>query len=206
MDTTSQSVINFQFVKKTGEDITSLFDDLAFLRITVFREFPYLYEGSFDYEKEYLKIYSQSEKAMVFAVYLDNKIIGATTCMPLTDEAIEVRQPFINHQMDISKIFYFGESLLLPPYRGIGLGHRFMDEREAHAASFEEFEWTSFCSVVRAEHHPLRPENYRPNDTFWIKRNYHRKDHLKTNFDWPDIGDTQSTLKPMIFWIKKMER
>lgn len=191
------------FVTKQGNAIASVFDDLAKLRITVFRDFPYLYEGSLDYEKEYLKIYSKSERAFLFAVYDGEKMVGATTCIPLSDETNEVQAAFKNAGSDIGKIFYFGESILLTQYRGLGLGHRFFDEREKHAAGFGTFKTTCFCSVERINH-PAQPADYRPNDAFWIKRGYHKVPELTTTMEWPDIGETISTPKTMIFWTKEI--
>ncbi len=193
-----------QYISKTGQAIEQVFDDLAQLRIRVFRDFPYLYEGSVPYEKEYLKTYTQAERSFLFAVYDQDRMIGATTCIPLEDETPEVRKPFEQAAMDVSRIFYFGESILLPEYRGHGLGHRFFDEREAHARSFGTFEMTCFCSVVRPEDHPARPANYRPHDVFWTKRGYHQEPALQSHMEWPDLGETKSTAKAMIYWIKPM--
>ncbi|HZP92062.1 MAG TPA: hypothetical protein VFB20_04175, partial [Burkholderiales bacterium] len=41
----------------SGKGLERYVDDLARLRIEVFREFPYLYDGSLDYERKYLKTY-----------------------------------------------------------------------------------------------------------------------------------------------------
>lgn len=192
------------FIKKTGAEIRDCFDDLAQLRIAVFRDFPYLYEGTVDYEKSYLETYAQSERAVLFAVYDGAKMVGATTAIPLSDETEDVQAPFVQHNFDIHQLFYFGESILLKPYRGLRLGHRFMDERENHAKSFGQYTHTTFCSVVRPEEHPLRPEDYRPNDAFWNKRQYVQQPELTTLFDWPDIGETISTPKTMIYWMKPL--
>lgn len=192
------------YITKTGAAIASVFDDLAQLRIAVFKAFPYLYEGSIDYEKEYLKVYSESENAFLFAVYDGNKMVGATTCIPLIDETPEVQEPFINAGIELESVFYFGESILLPEYRGLGLGHRFFDERETHARSFGTCKITSFCSVVRPENHPLRPSDYQPLDKFWTKRGYQKEPSLKSNFEWLDIGEQHSTLKEMIYWTKQL--
>jgi hypothetical protein len=35
--------------------------------------------------------------------------------------------------MDVGRVFYFGESMLLPRCRGRGIGHAFFGHREAHA-------------------------------------------------------------------------
>lgn len=191
------------FVRKTGRETETVFDDLALLRIAVFRGFPYLYEGTVDYEKIYLQTYARSERSFLFAAYDGARMAGATTCIPLTDETEEVREPFIKAGYNLSEICYFGESILLPEYRGMGLGHRFFDEREAHAASFGTFKYTCFCAVVRPDNHPLRPAGYRPLDEFWTKRGYRKANSLQSQFSWPDIGASGSTLKPMVYWLRE---
>ena len=195
--------MSLSFLTKQGQSIESVFDDLAKLRISVFRDFPYLYEGTLDYEKEYLKTYANSERAFLFAVYDGKKMVGATTCIPLPDETAEVQEPFKAAGLDIDNVFYFGESILLSEYRGLGLGHRFFNEREIHAASFGTFKTTCFCSVERINH-PAEPADYRPNDAFWIKRGYKKVPDLKATMGWPDIGETESTPKTMIFWMKEI--
>ncbi|WP_375447659.1 GNAT family N-acetyltransferase [uncultured Fibrella sp.] len=187
-----------------GTEIRAAFDGLAQLRIAVFREFPYLYEGSLDYEKTYLNTYAESARAMLFAVYDGDRMVGGTTCLPLPDETAEVRAPFIRQGYDLSTVFYFGESLLLPAYRGHGLGHRFFDEREAHVRTFETYLTTTFCAVQRPLDHPLRPAQYRPLDAFWQQRGYHLDPALQTTFNWPDLGETDDSAKVMQFWTRKL--
>lgn len=196
---------NLTFVSKTGREIESVFEDLAGLRIAVFHDFPYLYEGSVAYEKEYLKIYSGSKDAFLFAVYDGDKMVGATTCIPLADETDDVKKPFVDAGRDVNKIFYFGESILLSEYRGLGLGHRFFDERESHAKSFCSYSLTCFCSVERADDHPAKPTDYRPNDAFWTKRGYRKEPALISFMQWLDIGDEEETRKKMVFWAKDLE-
>jgi len=194
------------FVRKTGAGIAEVFNDLARLRIAVFRDYPYLYEGSVEYELGYLQTYLQSERSFLFAVYDGDEMVGATTCIPLQDETADVRKPFEDAGFDIGAICYFGESILLPSYRGHGLGHRFFDEREAYARNRGDFETCCFCSVDRGDNHPLRPSDYRPNDAFWLKRGYRKEPALQSTMDWPDLGETTSTPKIMIFWTKPLNR
>jgi len=192
-----------EFIKKVGKEIESIFEDLAKLRIEVFHDYPYLYEGTLDYELEYLKTYANSKKGFLFAVYDQCKMVGATTGIPLKDETEEVQMPFIEQNFPLDKIFYFGESILLKPYRGMGLGHRFFDEREAFAKD-NGFQITTFCSVDRGENHPLKPIDYRPNDIFWTKRGYSQQPDLVCEMSWLDIGETESTQKPLRFWLKNL--
>lgn len=195
---------SLHYITKEGPAIAEVFDPLAELRIRVFRDFPYLYEGSVEYEKTYLQTYVKSEQSMLFAVYDGPLMVGATTCLPLRDEMPELQAPFREAGYDLNAIFYFGESLLLPEYRGLGLGHRFFDEREAYARRLGTYRTTCFCAVERDEHHPGRPAHYRTNDAFWQKRGYHKEPSLQATLDWPDIGESESTPKTMTFWLRDL--
>lgn len=198
------STKSFTQVRKIGPEIETLFHDLAMLRICVFKDFPYLYEGSLDYEKKYLSRYFSSKRAFVFAIYHGSDMVGATSAAPLSDEDENFKQPFLQKGYDIQKIFYFGESLLLPNYRGQGFGHLFFDERETHAKKFNQYDWTTFCSVHRAENHSLRPSDYTPLDVFWTKRGYKKQNDLVASYDWQDVGEAVETTKKLTFWMKKI--
>jgi GNAT superfamily N-acetyltransferase len=187
-----------------GKEIETVVTSLAALRIEVFRDFPYLYEGSFEYEKDYLQTYVNSDRAFLFAVFDNEKMVGATTCIPLMDETVEVKEPFECVGMKLEEIFYFGESILLKEYRGKGIGKQFFEQRERHAASFGDYTKTCFCAVDRPENHPNRPESYVPLDEFWKSRDYKKSEVLKSKFSWKDINEPKETEKTMIYWLKKI--
>lgn len=192
------------FVRLTGWAFQSVFDDLAALRIAVFRDFPYLYEGTVVYEKNYLETYARADRSFLLAVYDGDRMVGATTALPIRDETAEVRQPFEQLGYDLDTIFYFGESILLPAYRGLGLGHRFFDEREGYARQFSQYITACFCAVQRPDNHPLRPQNYKPLDKFWMKRGYWQDTSLKSTFTWLDRMESVETAKPMIYWTRRL--
>jgi GNAT superfamily N-acetyltransferase len=194
---------NIRFESYRGAQIADLMEALGRLRIAVFRAFPYLYEGNLDYERSYLETYVKSARSLCFATWAGAEMIGATTCIPLADETEEVRRPFIDAEMAIEEICYFGESILLPDFRGQGIGHRFFDAREDHARALG-FKRTCFCAVVRPEDHPLRPANYQTLDEFWKKRGYRPVPELVSSFEWPDIGETESTAKAMTYWMREL--
>ncbi len=196
----------FKFVQKIGKEIETVLDDFALLRITVFAEFPYLYEGNRAYEKEYIQTYCQSERSFFFGIYHQNELIGATTCLPLSDETEEVKKPFADAKIDVNQVFYFGESIILQKFRGQGFGNLFFDERERYAAQFKEIKFITFCAVERPKNHPLKPENFRPNDIFWTKRKYIKRTELSCEMKWLDKNESTETFKKMTFWTKKIER
>lgn len=186
---------------RRGEGLRSAFGPLAELRIRVFREFPYLYEGSLEYEEKYLDVYARSPRSLVVLAWDGALVVGASTVIPLADAPAEMQEPFVRAGLDLARVDYFGESVVLPEYRGRGLGSRFFELREAHAAS-EGLAVCAFSAVERALDHPLRPPGYVPNDAFWRKRGYKKAPELKSELSWLDVDQATPTKKQMIFWLK----
>lgn len=185
--------------KRIGEAI----DTLAALRIAVFRDWPYLYDGDADYERAYLADFAAAPQAVLVIARDGDTIVGAATASPMIAQAAAIQAPFARDGRDTSALFYFGESVLLPGYRGQGIGHAFFDHREAGARSAGAARAT-FCAVQRPADHPLCPVNYRPLDDFWTGRGYAKVEGLKTSLDWRDIGNAQETAHPMQFWMRHM--
>jgi hypothetical protein len=100
---------DLRFVAYRGAEIAAQFEPLGSLRIAVFRHFPYLYEGSLDYEVAYLQTYAQSAGSLLYAAWDGDAMVGATTCLPLTDETAEVQEPFLKAGMQLAAICYFAE-------------------------------------------------------------------------------------------------
>ncbi len=187
-----------------GPDIAPYLDDLAALRIRVFRDFPYLYDGDRDYERQYLQTCIDSPHSLAVLVRSGSDIVGASTCVPLSDEDAAFRQPFEYAGIDTGDVFYLAESVLLPEFRGRGIGRRFFDQREAHARSLGNFRYTAFCAVERPAYHPRRPTNYRPLDPFWQSRGYREQPHLQAHFPWRDLDDAEETEKTLTFWLREL--
>lgn len=187
-----------------GSAIEPFITDLARLRIEVFREFPYLYDGTAEYEANYLSTYARSARSL-FVLALDGgRVVGASTGLPMADETDEFKRPFLERGWDPQRIFYFGESVLLPAYRGSGLGVLFFVEREGYARRLGGFDWCAFCAVERPADHPHRPAGYQPLNTFWEKRGYRHHPELRTEYHWRDLGDAEESAKPMSFWLKEL--
>lgn len=187
----------------TGEALASALESLARLRIAVFREYPYLYEGDLDYERKYLASYARASGAVIAGAFDGDRLIGAATGAPMSGEKSAWSQPFRDRGYDLDKVFYCGESVLLPEYRGRGLGHAFFDHREA-AARANGAEISCFCAVIRPEDHPARPEGYRPLDGFWRKRGYAPLEGAIAEFEWREVGDKQETAHQLQYWARRL--
>lgn len=187
----------------TGPALDAALDDVARLRIAVFRDWPYLYDGSLDYERDYLQTYRDSAGAILVGAFDGPRLVGAATGTPMEDHAADFAAPFAATGVALGDIFYCAESVLLPDYRGRGLGHRFFDLREDHARALGRSH-VAFCSVVRPGDHPRRPAQYRSNDAFWAKRGYAPLPGVVAEFSWKDLGDAGESRKPLQFWMRQL--
>ncbi len=189
----------------TGAAIANAIPALAELRIAVFREFPYMYDGSLQYEAAYLQTYMECANSLIVTVQDGAEIVGASSALPLAFETPELRQPFEARGWDVRHVFYLAESVLLPAYRGRGLGHRFFEEREAHARRLSGFTHSAFCAVKRADDHPAKAGGPRSLEMFWRGRGYAPDNALTATLHWQEIGQITQTPHEMGFWVKALE-
>lgn len=196
--------MDFELLRLRGAEARQYETEIARLRLKVFWEFPYLYEGTLDYERDYLDTYFKAEHSFILLVRKDNRVIGVTTAIWAPEEVESFQKPFLEHGIDPDSVCYFGESILLAEYRGKGLGKIFFQERERFARTLPMVSIASFCAVVRPVEHPLRPPGYRSLDEFWETMGYRKVPDLVTGFEWKDRDKDYPDRKDLQFWMKNL--
>ncbi len=186
-----------------GDEITSILPALADLRIRVFEAWPYLYRGDAAYERAYLGDFAAMTDAVVVVARDGEEIVGCSTGSAIGANHPEFSEPLEAAGYDLAATFYCGESVLLPAYRGRGIGHAFFDGREAHARA-KGYARSCFCAVIRPDDHPLKPSDYRPLDPFWTARGYRRLDGAICWFTWRDVDKETEDAKPMAYWMRDL--
>ncbi|MFZ4714444.1 MAG: GNAT family N-acetyltransferase [Bacteriovoracaceae bacterium] len=181
------------------------FKSLAELRIEVFYDFPYLYQGSMEYEQKYLETYLKTPTSRIFLALDGERIVGASSCVPLEHESKEVIDPLIKAGFSPNDVLYFGESVLKKEYRGHGIGLKFFELRESYAKELSR-KHCLFCAVIRDVNHPLKPRDYIPLTEFWKKRGYKPLNGCIAFFRWLDRDNTIETEKGLQFWSKELLR
>lgn len=187
----------------TGAALEDALPALAALRIAVFRQFPYLYDGDLEYERKYLSSYAAADGAVVVGAFDGGEMVGAATGAPMAGEKAAWVRPFRDAGVDLETVFYCGESVLDAAYRGRGLGHAFFDVREA-AARARGLRISCFCAVMRPEDHPARPDDYRPLDPFWRKRGYEPMPGAVAEFEWREVGAPEETVHQLQYWWRRL--
>lgn len=188
----------------TGAAIRPHLPALARLRIAVFRDWPYLYDGDEASEARHLDHFASSPHAALVAARHGHEIVGCSTCQPLEEQSERLVGPFRDAGIEPHRVFYFGESVLLEAHRGQGIGVAFFAAREAHAKSFGRYDLAAFCSVIRPDDHPLRPAGYVPLDGFWTRRGYTKHPERVGRIAWKQVDSEDEVENSLVFWTKPL--
>lgn len=187
----------------SGPAIEECLEGMATLRIEIFREYPYLYDGKRKDEITYLRHYAAAEGACVLTVVDDGTIVGAATGIPLSAEDRALVKSFANTIYLVEEIYYVGELLFYPSYRKSGLGTGLVALIEEHVRSLGKYNYLTCATVVRPDDHPLRSPDYIPIDIFLARTGFTRLPNISTSFNWLEIdGGKRDHL--LQFWIKDL--
>lgn len=191
------------FLSLRSQQILPWIDTIGSLRLQVFREYPYLYEGTIEEERGYLATYGQASTSLIVLAMDGDHAVGATTCIRMNEGDPAFRACFERAGLETSAICYLGESVLLPTYRGSGIGKAFFQHRENHARALG-CSVTAFCAVDRPADDPQRPAGYRPLDSFWQAQGYQKQPGLQATFVWKEIHEAAESPKTLTFWTKHL--
>jgi GNAT superfamily N-acetyltransferase len=187
----------------SGTAIANVLDDLATLRLEIFREYPYLYEGRRKDELDYLGTYAKVVDACAILAYYGSTIIGAATGMPLIHEDAQTLDAFARASLPLGEIYYVGELLFRPAWRNTGLGRKSLARLENHVHSFGSYRMLTCATVERPDDHPLRPLDYIPITRFLAKTGFARLTGVTTHFKWLETDGVKRD-HSMQFWVKDL--
>lgn len=185
-----------------NHQIAQNIEDIARLRIDIFREYPYLYDGDFKYEANYLSKFAHVSNSVLIVLKDNEHIVGSITGLPLQYEDSDIQAPWIDKGLAIKHVYYFSEILIYPKYRGKGIGQQLFAQAEATVTALNQYHCFSLATIIRPKHHPSSPYNYKNVEDFWTKNGYQKQEHLICHITWKEIGETNESPKPLVFWTK----
>lgn len=190
----------------TGTAIAEVVDEVATLRLEIFREYPYLYQGRREDERKYLSTYAEAPDACVILAYDGDAVIGAVAGVPLIHEDAQVLDAFAaGTAFQPDAAYYVGELLFRPAYRNGGLGQKLLARLESHILSLGRYRSLTCATVERPDDdHPLRTRDYIPITRFLARTGFARLSGVTTSFTWREIDGVKRD-HPMQFWIKAID-
>jgi GNAT superfamily N-acetyltransferase len=192
----------------TGNDSEPYIETVSKLRIEAFKEYPYLYMGELDYERQYMRGYTKDDRAMIAIATCDGKLAGISTGIPLTSDSeivSEAKIIFLNENIDIEDYYYYGELIILPEFKGKGILTKLLSAQDELIRSWG-YKHACGLTVVREDNHPLKPAGYKSPYKIGERLGYKRT-NIRTQFDWPTIqsdGRVKNEKNILEFWIKDL--
>lgn len=183
-----------------GEEARPYKNDIAKIRTEMFREFPYLYDGSEEYEKEYLETYFKCPKALVILAFVNGKVRGFSSSIPLDSENDEITQPFRDSNIDMADYYYIGEVMLRPELQKMGLTHKFYG---FHFDAFLKggYKAATFLTVQRDADHPQRPKDYTPIDGICKYFGFRKDPKLIGEMEWKRVDTGKDEINTVDYWV-----
>jgi hypothetical protein len=184
-------------------EIEPYLDQIAAARIRFFKEFPYLYQGTMQYEIEYLKMYRDIENARIIIGEKNGHIVGFSTGVPLGSDYEFLKE--LSSLVDTPEDYYYlGEAIIDPEYRGLGTA--FIGTRTLEQIAFSlGYPKICFIGIEREKNHPLRPSNYRDITPLMTRLGYQKTDRIFEPV-YPTIQSNRSVVdmpNKMAFWVSK---
>lgn len=188
----------------TGQEAKNYVDEIAAMRINTLKEYPYLYKGAVEIEKEYLQVYFKSPNAIVLLAFdTNNNVIGFSNSIPLIDEAEEIKAPFIEKQLNCDDYLYIGEGLIYPEYQGKGLVRQAAQFHEEIARN-KGFKYLVFMAVDRSKNHPCKPDNYKSTDDLFKHFGCTKFDNINVTLTWDQVDTNEQTTNTLSLWYKEL--
>ncbi len=189
-----------------GDAVTPYIKDITELSLIIYKEYPYLYEGTEEEYRPFIEHYASSQNGIACLLFDNEKPVGVAIGMPMNEMREKYQQPLlnVNPKIDFDSLFYLGEFLLLQEYRGQGFGKEMYLELEQAVRKEGYFEKICFCKIEEFDQHPLKPNNYKPLDKFWKKFGFKQCENLNFTVFWRDVFENEDSPHQMIYYMKRL--
>jgi predicted GNAT superfamily acetyltransferase len=199
--------MKFQVFK--GNDIRPYINTVANFRIKIFREYPYLYDGNFEYEEKYLQGYASNPNSLLILVTENNETIGVATSLPLesdSDILSDVEKLFLAQAYKPEDFYYLSEIMIKPGCRHRGIAKKIYQIR-VNKALENGFKYLCFAAIIKSKDDPNKPESYFNPAPMWKAMGFVPHDSITIEYNWPTIQSNGNSIdKPhkLKFWIKPL--
>lgn len=192
-----------QLIAVPGREARPYCDQLAALDMAIFKEWPYLYEGTLEGEAQYLENYFKSEKSLFLLLMRGDAIVGSASFIPLEEEIDEIQSPFKVAGLPCNDYLYVGVVMILKEYRRPGLIRALYEHALEYAKSIGK-RAGALAMIERPADDSRRPADDRPLDGMCQAFGFEKQDGLEVHVEWTDITTHMPAPVVMKIWTKKL--
>jgi GNAT superfamily N-acetyltransferase len=163
--------------------LNTLIDTIAQLRIDTFKEYPYLYSGTLEGERDFLQTYNEHQHEMVGQATVDGTLAGILTGKPLSifPEATDL---FKKEGLNPEEYYYFGEIIILSDFKNKSVDTQLFNNLEQQV---KQWGYTKACLMIATDqqNHSMRPASYEDYEASLCKRLGYVKTTITISLTWP---------------------
>lgn len=187
-----------------GKELLSNISKLTKLRLAIYQEYPYLYEGNSAFEESYLSLFANSNESMLIIAKDNHQIIGAISGLPLDMAQKEIREVFIQSEIEIKDYYALCDVIVLKQYRSKGVGSILCEEFLKQLQKKKRYKKLVLWQIVKAPDDPKRPKSYFSPDGFWQKLGFIKNPGLMCFLKWIEISETKESSHRFEFWLRDL--
>jgi len=202
----AQNCLAYEFTVLKSADLASVLPFIAEQRMSCFSGYPYLYDGTFEYEMSYLSWFANLLQSAAVVVYYEQKPVGFLTgvaAVSFGEHFTDSQQAFESQGLDFASYYYFSECIVVPGHRGHNLSEQMFALLEEYALRNG---FTKFCFVTEEhDYHLLKPASYISLGKHWERLGY-TKSNIEIRQRWKTFqadGTSTDSDHTLTYWLKK---
>lgn len=197
----------------SGQQILPFISDIGQLILEVYKEWPYLYEGTLEEQYDYVQTrYINMPNSLVCTAFDQEKLVGLAMGVPLCEAPTHYLTPFTSNQecleLPLKNIFYWGELIVRSEYRQREIAQQMCDLVLKEILDNSDYKAIAFCTVERSDDFHLN--NCKTNDYFsldskWEELGFKKHEDLSFNAVWRLVQESHESQHHMVYWVKKID-
>jgi len=190
-----------------NNNLSEIINEIGVIRLNEFKRYPDLYVSSLERQHMYFNNLLSDPRSIITVFRDKEKIVGFCTSTPLTyfKYIPNLKEELEKKNISINECYCCTDVIILEPYRKKGLAKKAFDIQEKQALE-NGFRKIILFNTTDAIDHPLRPNNYVPNDGFFEQLQFEPLG-LVLSMNYLTLQPDNSTKKEdhyLKFWKKEL--
>ena len=189
----------------SGSAATAKLGEWARLRIEIFSEYPYLYEGATKGEQAYLSTYLRTPRARILGLFEGAHVGGMATMAPL-DACEDFAEDVVKATGLAPKTcLYVGDIIFEPRYRGRGLFNVCFNAAEDWGRA-HGFSHIVAAAIRTSPTDAGRPQDYRPIAGLFARVGLEKLSGVSMTATYPSTLSHRPEPHVLEYWHKVIEK